>query len=85
MRDKVEGAGADALSAIEPSNSVSRSEDNRRLFLGMLFSVALYDGEVLLVGACEFPQSEVDECEESHRTKRGMTAGGEIEALYRLR
>lgn len=78
MRDKVEGAGAEALSAIEPSDSVLHSEDSRRLFLNVLFSVALYDGEVLLVGVCEFSPSEADDCEESQRIKRGMTAGSEI-------
>lgn len=85
MRDKVEGAGADASSATEPSDCLSRSKDSRRLFLGVLFSVVSYDGEVLLGGACEVSLSEVDECEESHRINRGMTACGEIEALYRSR
>ena len=48
MRDKFEGTGADASSADEPSDAPSGSEESRRLFLDVLFSMDSYNGELLL-------------------------------------
>lgn len=67
MRDAAEEVVSGAASATEP-NSMSDSEDSRRLFAGVSFSMASYDEEVSL------PESkEVD----FRRTGCGMAAGGE--------
>ena len=53
MRDKFEGTGAGASSATEPSDLRSESEESRRLFLDVLFSMASNDRELLLEDVCE--------------------------------
>ena len=61
MRDKFEDTGAGAPSATEPSDSRSDSEESRRLFLDVLFSMASYDGELLLEDVCEDSLSELED------------------------
>ena len=60
MRDKFEGTGAGASSATEPSNSPSDPEESRRLFLDVLFSMASYDGELLLEDVFEDSLSDLE-------------------------
>ncbi len=82
MRDTVDGAGAGASSATDPSNSLSGFGDRRRLFLDVWFSMAAYDGEVLVEDACEVSLSELeDKCEEFRRISCGMAVGSEVKAL----
>lgn len=84
MRDAVEGTGAGASSATEPSDSVSDPEDSRRLFLNKTFSMASYDGESLLEEAPEVSLSELeDEWEEadSCRISFGMAICRDVRAL----
>lgn len=71
MRDAAEEAGSGASSATEPSKAMSGSEDNRRLFMDLLFLMTSYDGEVSL--------SEFDEVD-FRRVGCGMAAGSENRA-----
>lgn len=78
MRDVVEGTGAGASSATEPSDPLSGIGDSRRLFLDVMVSVASYEEEVLLEEACEVLRSEFEDKCEDRRMSRGMAAGSEI-------
>ena len=82
MRDNFEGTGAGTSSATEPSDSPADSEESRRLFLDVLFSMASYDAEILLEDVCEDSLPEMEGvCAVLRRMNRGMVTGSVIK-LY---